>query len=84
MILSNARHVNAISVLIFMHFCLCCKHMNAGCGKCWSIYRWELEAVFYTLYDPVEVNIPGIAVNIPYVCSKEAINSKPSFCKKDQ
>ena len=46
--------------------------------------RWELEAVFYTLYDPVEVNIPGIAVNFPDVCSKEfeAINSKSAFCKK--
>ena len=55
--------------------------MNAGCGKCWSIDgNWKL-CFTHCMY-PVEVNIPGIAVNFPDVCSKEPINSKSAFCKE--
>ena len=55
--------------------------MNAGCGECWSIDgNWKL-CFTHCIY-PVEVNIPGIAVNFPDICSKEPINSKSAFCKE--
>ena len=60
-----------------------CKHMNAGCGKCWSIDgNWKLCFTHY-MY-PVEVNIPGIAVNFSDVYSKEPIDLKSVFFKEHQ